>query len=266
MNAGEIVRWAGRVAQPFAPRARGGVAVLAYHLVGAGTSSPVDLDAGVFRDQMELLSREERVLSLSEALRHLETGENASATVYVLTFDDAYANFADVVLPILRQLDLPATLYAPCDFVSGKGPAPIRGTDHLPACSWSVLRDLAATGDVEIGSHTVSHRTLTRLEPRAASTEIRASRAMLETEVGQEVRSFCYPRALWNADLERVVASEYSSSAVGGGRRIHRKGQPCTRLPRFPIRADTPVDLGPIRTRDIWTEEYLADAGRRIRS
>lgn len=265
MNPGEIVRWAGRIAQPLVPRARGGIAVLAYHLVGAGTSSRVDIDPGIFRAQMELLATGRRVFSLSDALRRLGAPADEAPLCYVITFDDAYANFAEVVAPILVALGIPATLYVPCDFVSGLGPAPIRGTDHLPACSWSVLRDLAVGAHVEIGSHTLSHRTLTRLGPAEADKEIRESRDRLQDEVGREVHDFCYPRGLWDADLEATVSEHYRSSATGGGRVIHA-APPFTRLPRFPIRSDTPADLGPIRERAIWTEEYLADIVRRFRA
>lgn len=266
MSSAEVVRRIGRIAQPLVPRSRNGLVVLAYHLVGAGTGSPVDIDERLFHDQMETLAENERVLSLTHALAELESSGTIRRSAYVITFDDAYANFAEVALPVLQSLGLPAILYVPCDFISGTGTPPIRGTEDLSPCSWSTLREITATGLVEIGSHTLSHRDLPGLDEREAEREIRGSRERLEEELGREVTSFCYPRGAWTNHLERIVARHYSSSAVAGGTRVHRAGERCTRLTRYPVRADTPANLGPIRERRIWTEEYLADIVRRLRT
>lgn len=266
MTPSRMVRGVGRSMQGLVPRANGGLVVLAYHLVGAGTSSPVDVDEAVFRDQMELLAESERVVSLKDALRDLQGDRLSERSAYVLTFDDAYANFAEVVFPILQEYALPATLYVPIDFVSGSGPAPIEGTASLAACSWSELRELAQSGSVEIGSHTLSHRTLTRVSPTEAIAEIRDSRIRLQQEVAQSVTSFCYPRGAWNRELEHVVSKHYESSATGGGRRLYEAGAGCRRMPRYPIRNDSPADLGPIRRRSCWLEEALADRLRAFRS
>src|SRR5262249_55975308 len=144
--------------QPVVPRSRRGVAVLAYHLVGEGTGSPVDIPLAEFRRQMDVLRSECRVLSLEEAMSRDSSAPRDDLPSVVLTFDDAYLNFRKTAWPILVELNLPATLYVPVAFVNGDGPCPIRGTT-LPPCTWDDLASLAAEG-ATIGSHTISHINL----------------------------------------------------------------------------------------------------------
>jgi peptidoglycan/xylan/chitin deacetylase (PgdA/CDA1 family) len=54
------------------------------------------------------------------------------------------------------------------------------------------LRSLRAAG-VEFGAHTVSHPILVKLPATAAAQELTASRACLESIVGEPVRYFAYP-------------------------------------------------------------------------
>jgi len=60
-------------------------------------------------------------------------------------------------------------------------------------CSWSELREMAVSGLVEIGSHTVSHPILASLTDEESWRELTTSRAQIEEGVGAEVVSFCFP-------------------------------------------------------------------------
>lgn len=265
-----------RAAQRLLPARRGGLTVLAYHLVGAGTGSPVDLPAELFRHQLDELVERARPVDLTAAVAALAGGRTASSAVepadrhaddrpaVAITFDDAYCNFADHAWPLLAERGIPATLFVPVGFLDGDSPAPIRGTDHLPPVSWSELHDLAAAG-LAIGSHTWSHPDLTRLPADRVRDELRRSRAALEDRLGVPVRSFCYPRGLWSRRIEPLVGECYELATVGGGgRTLARRLRPL-RIQRVPLRADGPESLRPVLDSPIWLEERLADAARRLR-
>lgn len=241
------------------PPATSGAVVLAYHLVEAGTDSPVDVSLQAFRRQLDVLTKL-RVLSLSELLRPGQCTDGAPAIV--LTFDDAYQNFFDVVWPELAARNLPCTLYAPVAFVSGVGRAPITGTS-LRACSWSQLRELADAG-VEIGSHGVDHLNLRRAAPQAAERELAASRKELEQKLGRAVTSFCYPQAKYDAKAVERARKHYRSAVVGGGRRYRSTDDPL-RVPRFPIRRDEPAFENMLSSR-VWLVEALASQLRQLRA
>lgn len=87
-----------------------GVSILMYHGVVAERlpfHNWCFVTARSFREQMAYLKRHVEVLRLPEAMNR-PPGDRPSA---VITFDDGYQNNADVALPILREFDLPATVF-----------------------------------------------------------------------------------------------------------------------------------------------------------
>jgi peptidoglycan/xylan/chitin deacetylase (PgdA/CDA1 family) len=250
--------------QTLVPQAGAGVRILAYHLVGAGTQSPVDVPVDVFEAQLDSLDG--RVQSLDEALERLEDEDaDGDAATVVLTFDDAYANFYEEVYPRLVQRQLPALLYVPTGFVDGQQPAPMRGAEGLAACTWEQLGEMAASGLVTLGSHTVTHPSLTHIALEQAERELSVSRMRIEEMVEQSVPHFCYPRGLWSRRLEPLVAHEYATATMGGGGSITFPYEPL-RLQRTSIRREMGADLRPIAGAQVWLEERLANIVRRIRN
>jgi len=270
-----IVRRLVRAAQKLLPERRDGLVVLAYHLVGAGTDSPVDLPLERFRDQLDELNRIARLVDLAEEVAALAAGrgpagdgtgaDGDSRPAVALTFDDAYGNFHARAWPLLAERGMPATLFVPVAFVAGAGPAPLRGAGHLPPTSWAELREMAASGRLAVGSHTWSHADLTRLPAARVDEELRRSRETLEDRVGRAVTAFCYPRGLWSKRLEPQVAEVYELAAIGGGRRITAAGLEPLRIARTSLRRDGPSSLAPLLAAPVWLEEWAADRVRRWR-
>ena len=57
----------------------------------------------------------------------------------------------------------------------------------------------------EIGSHTISHRLLTRIPLDDAKIEIIDSRKILQDKFNQNINKFSYPRGYANPDLQKTV-------------------------------------------------------------
>lgn len=239
-----------------------GVTILCYHLVEAGTSSPVDLPAELFRRQMEELAASARVLALHDAVAELGSGEIPERTA-ALTFDDAYANFAEEVWPVLEELGLPATLFVPVGFLERTSGAPMAVAEDLPPITWERLRELAHSGLLTIGAHSLTHPDLRRFSDQELERELALSRRRLEERLEIEVDTFCYPRALWNRRVEAAVGRHYRLAAIGGGRLLTPANFRPLRLWRTSIRRDGPVSLAPILSSRLWLEEWLADLWRR---
>jgi peptidoglycan/xylan/chitin deacetylase (PgdA/CDA1 family) len=85
-------------------------------------------------------------------------------------------------------------------------------------CSWSQLREMADSGLVEIGSHTVTHPVLASVTDEEAWLELTVSRAQIEEGLGREVRSFCFPNGKPSdyrpRHLRLVKDAGYTSAAV----------------------------------------------------
>lgn len=68
--------------------------------------------------------------------------------------------------------------------------------EKFAPCSWSELREMAASGRVEIGSHTATHPILSSITDEESWREVMLSKAQIEEGIGREVRSFCFPNGM----------------------------------------------------------------------
>ena len=96
------------------------LAILAYHRVLQERDElrPGDMDVNCFVRHMRVLARFFNVLPLSDAVRKLENGILPRRAVCI-TFDDGYADNFDVAWPVLRALNLPATIFVASAYLDG---------------------------------------------------------------------------------------------------------------------------------------------------
>lgn len=93
--------------------------ILMYHRVAEVKDTPtidsrsVSATPSMFAQQMRHLARYYHVVSLPDVLDAVTRKQPIRDRSVLITFDDAYADFADFAWPILRQLRLPATLFVP---------------------------------------------------------------------------------------------------------------------------------------------------------
>ncbi len=113
-----LLRPLGNMLSPSGPRTR--LTILIYHRVLAQPDPlcPGEVDAATFRWQMKLLASHCHPLPLSEAAARLATGSLPPRAVCV-TFDDGYANNAQIALPILRETGVPATCFVASGYLNG---------------------------------------------------------------------------------------------------------------------------------------------------
>jgi peptidoglycan/xylan/chitin deacetylase (PgdA/CDA1 family) len=94
-------------------------------------------------------------------------------------------------------------------------------------CSWAELREMADSGLVEIGSHTVTHPILASLTDEESWQELTLSRAQIEEGLGRKVESFCFPNGkpsdyrrnhlqqLRDAGYNSAVAARFGMASSG---------------------------------------------------
>jgi hypothetical protein len=216
-----LIRRTVKVASAGADRLRpniAGVVILIYHRVGGGSGLEVDLDPGLFDDQMAAVAASNRVLSLGAALEQLDAPANSEgnrAPSVVVTFDDGTADFADIALPILDRHGICVTLYAATGFIDDGVDFPDGGRP----VSWSALRDACATGLVDVGSHTHRHLLLDRVSPAVAAQELDRSAGLIAERLGRPALDFAYPKAVAGTpENARLVRDRFRSAALAGTR------------------------------------------------
>lgn len=106
-------------------RRRREIMILLYHRVN-GVKTParsitdrLSVRPKLFEKQMAFLCRYFRVMSLEDAVRHLKEGKFPKGGA-VVTFDDGYADNADVALPILKRWNIPAAVFVATGFAGGE--------------------------------------------------------------------------------------------------------------------------------------------------
>jgi peptidoglycan/xylan/chitin deacetylase (PgdA/CDA1 family) len=187
------------------------VLVLCYHAVSPDWDTGLAVTPDQLRSELgALVERGYEGVTFSEAA--LPSTQDRRKPVVAVTFDDAYRSVFVHAFPILEELGLPGTVFAPTDYI-GQGRAMcwdgIDGwmggphEDELVPMTWAQLAEVAAAG-WEVGSHTCSHPHLPETAPAAVDDELRRSRQRIEDELGRACRSLAYPYG--EAD-ERVVAA-----------------------------------------------------------
>ncbi len=156
----------------------------------------------------------ERAASVVPLGAILDSGDNDAVAI---TFDDGFLNFEQIALPLLREYQLPATLFIVSHHVGGTnawpGTGQRSGIPCLPLLGWESLARAASDG-IEIGSHTQSHPLLGLLDPAALAREVQGSRADIARELGVTPHSFCYPYGDTSSDVRKAVADAGYSIAV----------------------------------------------------
>jgi peptidoglycan/xylan/chitin deacetylase (PgdA/CDA1 family) len=95
-------------------RILGGGAILGYHRVAEDPSDPWGncVAPGAFREQMAVLRRRFRPVSLSSLLSSRSGGRSRGPAPVAVTFDDGYASVLEEALPVLEEHEIPATVFA----------------------------------------------------------------------------------------------------------------------------------------------------------
>lgn len=99
---------------------RGRLLILIYHRVLQlpDPMRPGEVDAEMFEWQMQLMLERFNVIPLSAAYQKLQEGKLPSRAACI-TFDDGYADNADIAVPILKNYGLQATFFVSSGFLDG---------------------------------------------------------------------------------------------------------------------------------------------------
>ena len=183
------------------------VLVLCYHALSPTWDAALSTTPERFERQLALLrGRGYRGATFTDAILGRLPGR-----VLAVTFDDGYRSVIELARPILDEFAMPATVFAPTDFIAAEAPISWPGVDRwldgdhareLTPMTWDELRLLVDAG-WEIGSHTCSHPRLTTLGDSALIDELERSKAQCERSVRTTCSSLAYPYG----DVDQRVAA-----------------------------------------------------------
>ena len=149
--------------------------------------------ASKFQDFCEFFQRHFDVMPLSEQIARANAGIRIGGTLSI-TFDDGYLDNAEVAVPILEKVGVPATFFLTTGFVGSRA-VPFWDQGLMrPAgwMSWDNVRSLAARG-FEMGNHTDTHLDMGTAEIESIRRDLTTADAKLTQELGTPSRLFAYP-------------------------------------------------------------------------
>jgi len=175
-----------------------GVRILTYHRIAADPGDPFAVAPKDFVLQMEAIARTGRVVDLGTALNGLRAGGGPVSQI-VVSFDDGTRDFLTEAAPVLSRLGIPSVIYV--------NPSCVGGTGFL---GWNELLDLSRAG-VEVGSHSLEHRSLGPMSQAEVRRQVVESRRMLQDRLGREVNALAYPYGTLR-DFSPMIQSEVASA------------------------------------------------------
>jgi peptidoglycan/xylan/chitin deacetylase (PgdA/CDA1 family) len=222
--------------------------VLCYHSVHP--SAPyASATPDEFGEQLDWLGEHCEVVDLAHVSAVNESGRPRVA----LTFDDGYADNHEFALPSLEARHLPATFFVTAGFLE-RDPATLAHlsdiwatpSQDLAPLSWSQVDEMCASG-MAVGSHTFSHSNLAALAPSAVTEELRRSKDVIETRIGEHVDAIAYPFGQLRRHVSKATFWLARKAGYRGGyvvlpRAITDRDDPLG-VPRFAVGGETIASL-----------------------
>lgn len=125
----------------------------------------------------------------------------------MLTFDDGYEDNYHHLFPLLKKHNMKAVI-----FILGDRNIPsnrwdsAKGVPNAPLIQRHQLQEMAESGLVEFGGHSMTHADLTALALPELQREVRQCKSSLEQFLGKRVLAFAYPFGRLNETVKKVVA------------------------------------------------------------
>lgn len=222
-----------------------GSIALMYHSVAPGNGTPdwrYAVSMQRFRAQLDLLQGEGwSTHQLTELGARPLPARSA-----VITFDDGYQdNFA--AFSELAKRGMTASWFVVSRDVGRSAAWQDSGSPQLPMLSAAQLHEMQAAG-MEIGSHSHTHRRLTKCDDAALMAELTLSKSVLEDLLNTPVTSLAYP---YGAHDARVVAAAQAAGYLAA----------CTTRPGWALRTNDPLQ---IRRLSIYADDSLSRFARKL--
>lgn len=209
VRAGQTIAIPLKNRNPFGvkPTGANAITILCYHRFGSRASS-LTVTPAAFDAQMAYLAKNGyTVLPLARLPALLEGREPIPRKAVVITIDDGYRSTFDVAYPVLRRHRFPATVFLYSDFVGAPD-----------ALTWAQMKDMTASGLVDIQPHSKTHANLT-LRPgdegearykERTRREVDAPVESIRAQLGTASVAFAYPYG----DVNDTVMGELRAKGV----------------------------------------------------
>lgn len=215
------------------------VIIIMYHRVNDEINKELSVKERNFKWHMNYLKRKKyKVISMYELYNKI-INNNIDDNFIVITFDDGYEDYYFNAYPVLKKYNLKSTLYLVPGCVE---------TDNVywwdkdigvsKLLNWKQIKELSNNKIIEIGSHTLYHYDLDKINKDLIDKELRVSKSILEKKLNISIDHFSYPRGIYSEEAEKKLKGLYKTAVlVFDGIKINKnlKHTDLYKLKRIPI-------------------------------
>jgi peptidoglycan/xylan/chitin deacetylase (PgdA/CDA1 family) len=215
--------------RPDAPRA----SILVYHRFGPVVADSMTIRTSTFRSQLQYLKDNGyRTVPLRVLVAYLlRQGPPPPARSVVITADDGHRSVMTEMLPLVREFNVPVTLFI--------YPSAISNASY--AMTWEQLQTLAGTGLFDVQSHTYWHPNFKVEKRRLAAAAYRElvvkqlvrPRTVLKQKLGVDVDVLAWPFGIYDEELLRLAAASGYVAGLTLDARVITTSASIMALPRF---------------------------------
>ncbi len=207
------------------------IPILMYHSIST-ESGPTSIAPAIFEAQIRAIADAGwNVAPLAAYADWRLRNATLPPRTLIITFDDAYQDFAESAFPVLERYNFPATVFVPTALVGGVAAWDGSPKSGKPIMGWDTIHALAAK-DIAFAPHSRTHARLTGLEGEELRAEIVGSGQDVLRELGAPARYFAPPYGETNREVDTVIRTNYEIS-VGVGLGIATRNSPVHALPRL---------------------------------
>jgi peptidoglycan/xylan/chitin deacetylase (PgdA/CDA1 family) len=168
--------------------------ILAYHGIADEPSSVTTSAAQLRADLVALKNAGYAFQTLDDCADWLDGKRSMPARSVAVTFDDGYQSVTKVALPLLVDLDVPATVFVIAGRLGGDNgwAGQWSSVPRMPLMSATDVREATSAG-MTVGAHAWTHAALPELEERLLAREVHEAGDRLAQISGVAIRHFAYP-------------------------------------------------------------------------
>jgi peptidoglycan/xylan/chitin deacetylase (PgdA/CDA1 family) len=217
------------------------VPILVYHRFGSVATELTTIRTETFVEELEWLHANRiAVIPLHQLIDRLRAGQDpADSPSVVLTADDGHESVYTDMYPLIKQYRTPITLFVYPSAIS----------NSKTALTWDQLSKMAASGLVEVQSHTFWHPDFHVEKSRLTPTEYQQftrnqlvlSKTRIEAHLHHQVDLLSWPFGIHDSQLEKWAAEVGYVAGFGIEHERVRRGDDLFALPRFEV---TDADRG----------------------
>jgi len=211
----------------------GGVPVLVYHRFGSAVADGMTVKTEVFAAQLQWLKDNQyTVIPLRTLIKYLRgQGPPPPPKAVVITADDGHKTVYTDMLPLVRQYNIPVTLFI--------YPSCISNASY--AMTWEQLKEVQQTGLFDLQGHTFWHPNFKREKKKLklaeyqklVETQLFKSKAVLQKKLGGQVDLLAWPFGIYDDFLEKEAQKAGYLAAFSIDRRHASKSEKIMAQPRY---------------------------------